>query len=116
MQQGRYAGRLIERRVRGLSALPPFRYFDKGNMAVVGMGYAVLQTGSLHLKGLLAWFAWMAIHVMYLAAPALRISVLRQWAWTFVTGQRGSRLIVNHHESARTPERNTQLGETVLRR
>src|SRR6185295_1948582 len=52
MQQGRYAGRLIERRVRGLSALPPFRYFDKGNMAVVGMGYAVLQTGSLRLKGL----------------------------------------------------------------
>src|SRR4029453_6504478 len=78
MQQGRYAGRLIQGRVTGQPERRPFRYFDKGNMAVVGLGYAVLQTGSLHLKGLLAWFAWMTIHVMYLPAPALRGSVLRQ--------------------------------------
>ena len=116
MQQGRYTGRLIERRVRGLAALPPFRYFDKGNMAVVGMGYAVLQTGALHLKGLLAWFAWMGIHVMYLAAPALRVSVLRQWVWTFLTGQRGSRLIVSHHGWARTPKRDAHLAEAAVRR
>jgi NADH dehydrogenase FAD-containing subunit len=95
MQQGRYAARLIQRRATGQSAPPPFRYFDKGNMAVVGAGYAVLQTGSFRLKGLLAWFAWMTIHVTYLAAPALRVSVLRQWVWTFLTGQRGSRLIVS---------------------
>lgn len=114
MQQGRYAGKLIQRRVTGQSAPPPFRYFDKGNMAVVGEGFAVLQTGSLHLKGLVAWFAWMVIHVMYLAAPALRISVVRQWAWTFLTGQRGSRLIVSHHESAtRTPKLEAQLGEAA---
>jgi len=116
MQQGRYAGRLIQRRVTGQPEPRPFRYFDKGNMAVVGLGYAVLQTGSLHLKGLLAWFAWMTIHLMYLAAPALRVSVLRQWAWTFLTGQRGSRLIVSHHESARTPKLDARLAETAVRR
>jgi NADH dehydrogenase FAD-containing subunit len=115
MQQGRYAGRLIERRVTGQSALPPFRYFDKGNMAVVGAGYAVLQTGSLHLKGILAWLAWAIIHVMYLAAPSLRVSVLLQWAWTFLTGQRGSRLIVSHHESVRTPKPAAPLAGTALR-
>jgi NADH:quinone reductase (non-electrogenic) len=115
MQQGRYAGRLIERRVTGHSALPPFRYFDKGNMAVVGAGYAVLQTGSLHLKGILAWLAWAIIHVMYLAAPSLRVSVWLQWAWTFLTGQRGSRLIVSHHESVRTPKLAAPLTETALR-
>ncbi len=115
MQQGRYAGRLIERRVTGRSALPPFRYFDKGNMAVVGAGYAVLQTGSLHLKGILAWLAWAIIHVMYLAAPSLRVSVWLQWAWTFLTGQPGSRLIVSHHESARTPKLDPPLAGTALR-
>ncbi len=114
MQQGRYAGRLIQRRATGQSAPRPFRYFDKGNMAVVGGGYAVLQTGSFRLKGLLAWLAWAFIHVMYLAAPALRVSVMLQWAWTFLTGQRGSRLIVNHHESARTRKLNAPL-ETAQR-
>jgi NADH:ubiquinone reductase (H+-translocating) len=104
MQQGRYAARLIQRRATGQSAPPPFRYFDKGNMAVVGAGYAVLQTGSFRLKGLFAWLAWMTIHVTYLAAPALRVSVLRQWVWTFLTGQRGSRLIVSAAEPARAAD------------
>jgi NADH:quinone reductase (non-electrogenic) len=115
MQQGRYAGRLIERRATGQPAPRPFRYFDKGNMAVVGVGYAVLQTGSFRLKGLLAWLAWAFIHVVYLAAPGLRVSVWLQWVWTFLTGQRGSRLIVNHHESARIPKLDAPLAETAQR-
>jgi NADH:ubiquinone reductase (H+-translocating) len=94
MQQGRYAGRLIHRRVTGKPALPPFRYFDKGTMAVVGQGYAVLQAGRLHLKGTAAWLPWLLVHIAFLARPGLRISVVLQWAWTFFTGQRGSRLIV----------------------
>src|SRR5262249_8425995 len=96
MQQGRYAGKLIRRRVTGQLAPKPFRYFDKGTMAVVGQGYAVLQAGAVHLKGTLAWLPWLVIHVMYLAQPGLRLSVWLQWAWTFLTGQRGSRLIVDH--------------------
>src|SRR3989454_725616 len=55
MQQGRYAGTLIHRRIGGKSAPPPFRYFDKGTLAVVGRGFAVLQTGRLRLSGFLAW-------------------------------------------------------------
>jgi NADH:ubiquinone reductase (H+-translocating) len=98
MQQGRYAGKLIERRVTGKPELPSFRYFDKGTMAVVGQGYAVLQRGKLHIKGSIAWLAWMGVHIMFLAQPGLRLSVFLQWVWTFLTRQRGSRLIVDHHE------------------
>src|SRR5262249_38194976 len=104
LQQGRYAGRLITRRVTGRPVLRPFRYFDKGNMGVVGQGYAVLQTGRIHLKGILGWIPWMMVHIAFLARPGLRISVVLQWAWTFLTGQRGSRLIVSAGEPARAAD------------
>jgi NADH:ubiquinone reductase (H+-translocating) len=94
MQQGRYVGKLIGRHIAGKNGLKPFRYFDKGNMAVVGKGYAVLQSGKLKMHGLLAWFGWAAIHILYLAQASLRITVFLQWLWTFFTGDRGSRLIV----------------------
>jgi hypothetical protein len=67
-----------------------------GNMAVVGKGFAVMQSGKLKMSGFLAWLAWAAVHLEFLAQPGLRISVFVQWMWTFVTGQRGSRLIVDH--------------------
>ena len=104
MQQGRYAGNLIRRRVTGKPAPEPFRYFDKGNMAVVGKGFAVLQSGKVHLSGFLAWLAWAGVHLQFLAQSSLRVSVFVQWAWTYVTGQRGSRLIVNHHGPARAKD------------
>src|ERR1700723_410602 len=62
MQQGRYAGMLIQRRIEGKSGLKPFRYFDKGNMAVVGKGFAVLQTGKFRTSGFIAWLAWAAVY------------------------------------------------------
>jgi NADH dehydrogenase len=99
MQQGRYAATLIRRRLRGQPALPPFRYFDKGSMAVVGKGFAVLYSGRVRLRGVLAWMAWAAVHLEFLAQSSLRVSVFVQWVWTYLTGQRGSRLIVHHHES-----------------
>jgi NADH dehydrogenase FAD-containing subunit len=100
MQQGRYAGMVIRRRVEGRPESAPFRYFDKGNMAVVGKGFAVLQTGRLRLSGFLGWMAWAAVHLEFLGNSNLRVAVFVQWVWTYLTGQRGSRLIVNHHASA----------------
>jgi NADH:ubiquinone reductase (H+-translocating) len=97
MQQGRYAGEAIHRRVTGKPPAKPFRYFDKGNLAVVGKGFAVLQSGKVHLSGFVAWLVWGAIHLQFLAQPGLRLSVFVQWAWTILSGQRGSRLIVKHH-------------------
>jgi NADH dehydrogenase FAD-containing subunit len=106
MQQGRYASRLIARRITGKPAPRPFRYFDKGTMAVVGKGFAVLQSGRVHVSGILAWLAWAAVHLQFLGQSNLRVSVFLQWVWTYLTGQGGSWLIVNHHgpELVRTPE------------
>jgi NADH dehydrogenase, FAD-containing subunit len=96
MQQGRYVEKLIRHHLAGKNSAKPFRYFDKGNMAVVGKGYAVLQSGKMHLHGLIAWLAWAFIHITFLAQLSLKISVFLQWGWLFLTGQRGSRLIVKH--------------------
>ena len=100
MQGGRYVGKLIHRRIMGKAKPGPFRYFDKGNMAVVGKGFAIVQSGRLQMSGFAAWLAWALIHVRYLALRNLRASVLLQWLWTYLTGARGSRLIVDHHAPA----------------
>jgi NADH dehydrogenase FAD-containing subunit len=125
MQQGRYAGKLIRRQLTGKRPPKAFRYFDKGTMAVVGKGYAVLESGKLRLHGLIAWLGWAFIHITFLSQLSLKISVLLQWAWLFLTGQRGSRLIVNYQQSepaqatplpASTPNRGAQPArlETTL--
>jgi len=99
MQQGRYAGKLIHSRIAGDPAPEPFSYFDKGSMAVVGKGFAVLQSGKVHASGFGAWLAWAAVHLQFLATSSLRVSVFLQWVWTYVTAQRGSRLIIDPHGS-----------------
>jgi NADH dehydrogenase FAD-containing subunit len=97
MQGGRYAGKLIHSRIVGNPPPAPFSYFDKGTMAVVGKGFAVLQSWKVQVSGFGAWLSWAAIHLQFLATSSLRLSVFLQWVWTYVTGQRGDRLIVNHH-------------------
>ena len=99
MQQGHYAGKVIHSRITGSTPPGPFSYFDKGNMAVVGKGFAVLQSHKVRVSGFGAWLAWAAIHLQFLATSSLRLTVFLQWVWTYFTGQRGSRLIVNHHGS-----------------
>lgn len=114
LQQGRYAGKLIRNRISGGPTPNPFKYFDKGNMAVVGKGFAILQTGKIHLSGFSAWLAWAAVHLQFLATSSLRVSVFVQWVWTYVTGQRGSRLIVNHQGSDKaTRSAEAPLGVTA---
>ena len=97
IQQGRYAADLIRRKVTGKPAPAPFSYFDKGNLAVVGKNFAVLESHKVKLSGFPAWVVWAGVHLQFLGQSSLRLSVLVQWAWTYVTGQRGSPLIVNHH-------------------
>jgi NADH dehydrogenase len=97
MQQGRYAGKVLHARITGSTPPRPFSYFDKGNMAVVGKGFAVLQSHKVRVSGFLAWLAWATVHLQFLATSSLRLTVFLQWVWTYFTGQRGSRLIVNHH-------------------
>jgi NADH dehydrogenase FAD-containing subunit len=99
MQQGRYAAKLIHNRIVGNPPQPPFNYFDKGSMAVVGMGFAVLQRGKVGISGFVAWLVWAVVHLQFLATSSLRLSVFLQWVWTYLSGQRGDRLIVNQHSS-----------------
>jgi NADH:ubiquinone reductase (H+-translocating) len=103
IQQGRYAARLIARRIADKPAPPPFKYFDKGNLAVVGKGFAVLQSGRFNVSGFPAWLAWAAVHLQFLGQSSLRLSVFLQWVWTYLTGQQGARLIVNHHGTQPVP-------------
>jgi NADH dehydrogenase len=93
IQQGRYVGRLISRQLKGRAPRHPFRYFDKGNMAVVGKNFAVLERGRIRTSGLMTWLVWVFIHVMFLPQLQNRLRVQRQWLWSYWTGQRGSRLI-----------------------
>jgi NADH dehydrogenase len=99
MQQGKYTAKSIFRKVTLKSPLPPFRYFDKGNLAVVGKNFAVLQSGRVKISGFFAWLVWAMIHIQFLAESSLRFSVFLQWVWTYISGKRGARLIVESHKN-----------------
>ncbi|MBI1914297.1 MAG: NAD(P)/FAD-dependent oxidoreductase [Planctomycetes bacterium] len=92
MQQGRYVAQLIQMRLKG-RPMPPFVYKNKGNMATIGRARAVAEVGWLRLNGYLAWLAWLFIHLMYIVGFQNRLLVLMQWAWSYVTRGRSSRLI-----------------------
>jgi NADH:ubiquinone reductase (H+-translocating) len=93
IQQGRYAGRVISRQLKARVPRRPFRYFDKGSMAVVGKNFAVLERGRIRMSGFLTWLVWVFIHIMFLPQLQNRLRVQRQWFWSYWTGQRSSRLI-----------------------
>jgi NADH dehydrogenase len=93
IQQGRYVGWMIAKELKGRKVKRPFRYFDKGNMAVVGKNYAVLERGWLRTSGFLTWLVWAFVHVLALPQLQNRLRVQRQWLWSYFTGQRSSRLI-----------------------
>jgi NADH:ubiquinone reductase (H+-translocating) len=92
IQQGRYVGNWIASDLAG-RPVTRFRYHDKGNMAVVGKNFAVMETRRLRLHGFLSWVAWALIHIMFLPQMQNRLQVQTQWFWTYLTNQRGSRLI-----------------------
>jgi NADH:ubiquinone reductase (H+-translocating) len=92
IQQGRTAAANAWRRLRG-EPTRPFHYRDRGSMATVGRAAAVAAIGRLHLSGLPAWIAWLGVHIAYLIGFRNRFLVLFQWAWAYVTWQRGARLI-----------------------
>jgi NADH dehydrogenase len=92
MQQGRYAAHVILERLRG-RPLPPFRYLNKGNLAVIGRAAGVADFGRLRFHGFPAWFLWLTVHLMYLAQFRNRILVFVRWGFQYLTFDRGARLI-----------------------
>jgi NADH dehydrogenase len=99
MQGGAYAAKTIRARVEGRPAPPPFRYFDKGDMAVIGRAAAVANIFGLHVSGLPAWLIWLFIHLMYIVEFQNRILVFVQWGFEYLTFSRGARLITGATET-----------------
>ncbi|MDP9052720.1 MAG: NAD(P)/FAD-dependent oxidoreductase [Acidobacteriota bacterium] len=97
MQQGRYAARLIGDRIRN-EKTKPFRYFDKGSLATIGRNQAVAQIGPLEFSGILAWLAWLFIHLLYIVEFENRLLIVLQWAYDYFTYNRGARLITGENQ------------------
>jgi len=93
MQQGAYVAKAIVRKIKHAKPLRPFKYFDKGELAVIGRARAVANVFGLHLAGFLAWVVWAFIHLMYIVQFGSRITVFTEWAIEFLTFSRGARLI-----------------------
>ena len=92
IQQGRHVARNVARDLAGRPRRP-FRYRDKGNLAVIGRAQAIADLGRLRMSGFVAWLAWCFIHILFLIGFRNRALVLFEWAWAYFTDQRGARLI-----------------------
>ncbi|MGC4120301.1 MAG: NAD(P)/FAD-dependent oxidoreductase [Myxococcales bacterium] len=93
MQQGRYVGKVLAKRLAGKSAPEPFRYRDRGSMAVIGRTRAVADLSVVRFGGFLAWLTWLFVHLMYLVGFGSRLLVFVQWAWNYFSYNRSARLI-----------------------
>jgi NADH:ubiquinone reductase (H+-translocating) len=100
IQQGRFVGRVIANRVRGRKDGRPFRYRNKGSMAVVGKNFAILESGYLRTSGFVTWLVWAALHILTLPQLQNRFRVQTQWFWSYLSGQRSSRLIAEGPRSS----------------
>jgi NADH:ubiquinone reductase (H+-translocating) len=98
MQQGTFVAKLIRAEVESGSARnskprPVFHYWDKGSLATIGRAAAVAEFGKIHISGFIAWLSWLFIHITFLIGFRNRLLVLIQWAWSYLTYERGARLI-----------------------
>jgi NADH dehydrogenase len=97
MQEGTFAAKMIRRDLAG-KPREPFKYWDKGSLATIGRAAAVAQFGKLHISGFIAWLAWLFIHIFFLIGFRNRLLVFIQWAWSYMTYERGARLITGSSE------------------
>jgi NADH dehydrogenase len=102
MQEGRHAARNVLAMTRGRKP-QRFRYWDKGTMATIGRNKAVADLRFMHLSGLPAWLAWLFVHIVFLVGFRNRLVVLFQWAWAYLTFDKGARLITRNFQSEQRP-------------
>ena len=93
LQEGAYVAKVIAARLDGKSAPPPFRYRDKGSMAIVGRSWAVADIKGLQLAGRVAWVIWAVVHIAFLVDWQKRLEIVRRWFWEFLTQDRHERII-----------------------
>jgi NADH dehydrogenase len=99
IQQGHYAAKLIVHRLRN-EKTKPFHYFNKGSLATIGRNSAVAEIGPLQFSGILAWMAWLFVHLLYIVEFENRLLIVVQWAYDYFTHNRGARLITGDLESS----------------
>jgi NADH:quinone reductase (non-electrogenic) len=102
MQQGRHAARNVLAMIQGRKP-QRFHYWDKGTMATIGRNKAVADLKFMHLSGLPAWLAWLFVHIIFLVGFRNRLLVLFQWAWAYLTFDKGARLITRNFQSEQRP-------------
>ncbi|HTS09507.1 MAG TPA: NAD(P)/FAD-dependent oxidoreductase [Candidatus Eisenbacteria bacterium] len=99
IQQGKYVAKVIREETesadgkRSKSARKPFHYWDKGSLATIGRSAGIAQFGKIHISGFIAWLSWLFVHIFFLIGFRNRILVFIQWAWSYLTYERGARLI-----------------------
>ncbi len=98
IQEGKYVASILKKQLPKQQR-PPFVYFDKGSLATIGKGKAIAWVGKLQLYGVLAWFMWCFVHIVYLIGFRNRLSVMLEWFLFYLTGQRGARLIYSSVET-----------------
>jgi len=97
IQEGKFVAKVIRDELKAGAknnvARPAFHYWDKGSLATIGRAAAVAQFGRIHISGFIAWLSWLFIHILFLIGFRNRLLVFIQWAWSYVTYERGARLI-----------------------
>ena len=93
IQQGRFVAKLIREELESRPRSAAFHYWDKGSLATIGRAAAVAEFGKIHISGFIAWLAWLFVHILFLIGFRNRLLVFIQWAWSYVTYERGARLI-----------------------
>jgi NADH dehydrogenase len=108
IQQGQFVAKLIRRELNasgappfsrtsreggGFDSRPAFHYWDKGSLATIGRSAAIAEFGRIHISGFIAWLSWLFVHILFLIGFRNRLLVFIQWAWSYVTYERGARLI-----------------------
>ncbi len=101
IQGAKYAAKEIDNRLSGKQPQPPFKYFDKGSMAIISRFRAVAMVGKLRLSGVVAWLMWLGVHLVYLTGFKNQISALMRWAITFISNNRSERTTTEQQIFAR---------------
>ena len=101
-QMGHYAAKVIAARIAGRPSHAPFRYMHRGELATIGRRAAVVKFGRLHLRGFIGWLFWSVVHIYFLIGLRNRFIVAFTWLWSYLTFQRGARLIT---DPERTPKK-----------
>jgi NADH dehydrogenase len=112
-QEGAYVAEVIKARIAGKTHAPHFRYRERGKLATIGRRAAIIAFAGLRLKGWLAWWIWGIAHIYFLISLRNRLIVATQWLWSYVTFERGARLITGIHLN---PKRDGQSRRRLPRR